>query len=209
MCSEWILSQVGMDGRSEDNLPCAWPFWSVNLGVHKLTIPSAVAPCQLDIHVHQHEIAWGVHTVCRISCHAKFNNLKLQQNPANLERFRTSNFKIFFNHGEIIIIRKYKNQINLERFRPSNFKIFFNHGEIMIVRKYQNQVNLESFGTSNFNIFFNHGEGIFMRKYQNQINFERLWASVCTMCPLQTGFWERKLKLHADFLFPDVNCEFL
>ena len=82
------------------------------------------------------------------------------------------NFKIFFNHGEIMITRKQHIQVNLESFTTLNFKIFFNYGEVMIVREYQNQVNLESFGMLNLKIFFNHGEVMNVKKQPNQVNLE-------------------------------------
>ena len=63
---------------------------------------------------------------------------------------------------KLLFVRRYQNQVNLERFRTSNFKFFFNHDEIMIVRKDQNQPNnnMELFRPSNFKTKYNHSEVI-------------------------------------------------
>ena len=72
------------------------------------------------------------------------------QNPSLLRHFRTKNFKIFFNHGEIMHTSPSKWSL-WGHFRAMNFKIFFNHGEVFNLLKPFISVRFRSM---NFKIFF-------------------------------------------------------
>ena len=70
-----------------------------------------------------------------------------------LMHFRTLEFKIFFNHGELVLLKNSWKSFILIHFRTSKFKTFFNYGEQMLLKKSWKSFILIHFRTFKFNFF--------------------------------------------------------
>ena len=75
----------------------------------------------------------------------------------NLEHFRATEFKSFFNHGENILCDIYENP-SLKHFRAAECENFQPLWKYSLWKSALNSFILEHFRAAEFKIFFNHGE---------------------------------------------------
>ena len=87
-----------------------------------------------------------------------------------LVHLRKSKFKMFFNYGELILLKKSRKSFLLVHFTASKFKTIFNHGEPILWRKSWKSFIFVHFRTSKFQNFLQPWWTNYVEKVMKIIN---------------------------------------